>query len=52
LTEVEVEVGLMSLWGGVVQFFTAAGNEKVREEIETSGRKFSAAVKKREGEVM
>jgi hypothetical protein len=32
--EVEVEVGLMSLWGGVVEFFTAAGKEKVREEIE------------------
>lgn len=39
----------MSLWGGVVEFSTAAGKEKVREEIETGGRKFSAAVKKREG---
>jgi hypothetical protein len=48
LTEVEVEVGLVSLWGGVVEFFTAAGKEKVREETETGRRKFSVAVKKRE----
>ena len=50
LTEVDVEVEVEPR-GGVVEFFTAAGKEKVREEIETGGRKFSAAVKKREGKV-